>query len=437
MLRINHITASLGLLILLILLGTAQAQDGDHDERLAEAREALNAARYEQAAELFEQARGLTESHRELARARYWEAFSRSKMRGTRELKHALALLKADEMRSAEREIRAESEALAARIQGELAQRGEVEALREIHEQAEAEDIRTETRLAALQALLEMQNERAIPVLEKILQDTSAKNRELRRHAVMLACHRRDPRLMQSLLMMLETEEDPEFQAEIVMCLSMDPSPEIMTRLMALYRQHPDPPLAEAIIVSLSRMAGDLEPGQVEPFLTEIARDRRSDPEIRQYAIISLGRLGGAKTQVNLLKELATSDEETEILEAAVMGLAQLDTPEARDALLSMVRQPGLDEDLRAHALFALGRDGGMRVEDLVAIHKASESKEMRLQVCHLLSMNDDQGAALEAMLEMARQEEDPRIQQEMVFWLGRFDDERAAEFLLEILEQE
>ncbi len=47
------------------------------------------------------------------------------------------------------------------------------------------------------------------------------------------------------------------------------------------------------------------------------------------------------------------------------------------------------------------------------------------------------ESALFDLLLELARAEKDPEIKQGMVFWMGNFDDPRAADFLLEILNEE
>ena len=48
-------------------------------------------------------------------------------------------------------------------------------------------------------------------------------------------------------------------------------------------------------------------------------------------------------------------------------------------------------------------------------------SRDMKLQVCHAVT----------------RIEDDPDIKQEAVFWVSRFGRDRAAEFLLEVINEE
>jgi hypothetical protein len=61
----------------------------------------------------------------------------------------------------------------------------------------------------------------------------------------------------------------------------------------------------------------------------------------------------------------------------------------------------------------------------------------MKLQICHVITRMDDEEAALDALIEIIRMEDDPEIKQEAVFWVSRFDSDRAAEFLLEVINEE
>ena len=90
----------------------------------------------------------------EAGNALYWEAFSRFRLNKTSELKIAARLLALQQKQYQAAAMAVEGEALAARIYGELAERGEAMAAKEITEWASEEDLRQETRLAALQSLM-------------------------------------------------------------------------------------------------------------------------------------------------------------------------------------------------------------------------------------------------------------------------------------------
>ncbi len=437
----NHIAGVmvLWLLLLAALLqcGQSLAADPQEDKLVAEAREALNRAEYAEAAHLFARARELDTEKQNLNTLLYWEAFSRFRLKHTAELKQAAELLAQQEAEYTQRETAVESEALAARINAELAQRGEVAAAKRVHEQASDEEIRLETRLTALQALLHMNPERALPMLEKIIRDDSKKNQELRRHAVMLACTHDSPQFQELLLHLLDTETDPEFLAEVTMCLAMNPSPEVLDKLMELFQRHKNPQVAEAILYSAVSIDDPEIGDKVFQFLATIAQDKSEDSGIREQALFALGQVGREEEVLEILVSICGQDQERNIMESALIAISNLDVAAADETLRFLIQYPGMDEEFRAHALFAVSKHGRASVEFLQEVFMTAKSGNLKLQVCYILSRHDDQEAALDTILEFARSEKDPEIRQEMVFWLSQFNDDRAADYLVEVLNEE
>jgi HEAT repeat protein len=50
--------------------------------------------------------------------------------------------------------------------------------------------------------------------------------------------------------------------------------------------------------------------------------------------------------------------------------------------------------------------------------------------------MVEDQDAALEMLIDITRTETDPEIKRDAVFWIGQFDSERAANYLLDVINE-
>ena len=80
---------------------------------------------------------------------------------------------------------------------------------------------------------------------------------------------------------------------------------------------------------------------------------------------------------------------------------------------------------------------GDLSLDYLLNIYEAAESQELKQQVCHVISTQENSDASLDAMISIARQETDPEIRQHVVFWIGQYDNDKAAEFLLEIIKHE
>jgi len=415
----------------LVAVPAIAADDPSADAKIQEARAALNAEKYRQAALLYAEARAAARSRELAAHALYWEAFARYRLDKTQELKVALELLQlqAREYGDVTAEAQAEAEALAARISGELAARGEPEAAREIYEMAEAERQREDTRVAALHALMQMDPDKAVPILAKIIRGETAASRELRHNAVFILC-RVDERGAEIVRSALPETDEPEVLEAMVMCLAESGNEADLDALVELLRRTEDPQLAQAILIAL----GHAQDERSFDILADIARDPARDPEMRAHALVGLSQIEDERTIDIALEIIGESAADEQVLEMALMILANSENPRAASALLTLAENPDADEDMRAMALYQAGMQGAVEVGRLQEIYRNSESRDLKVQICHVLAQLETE-EAFEAMLEIVRNEEDPEVRQNAVFWLGQFDDPRAAEVLLEIIE--
>ena len=420
------------LVMALSLAGLAFGSDTEAEQQKEEARQALIEEEYEKAARLYSKTREMAVKEELINSSLYWEAFSRYRLKKTNELEKAYELLS----RVEEDYVTQETEALRARVLAELAERGEVNASRLIHEKARAKDIQLETKVTALQSLLRMDSERAQPMLEEIIRDDSPSNRELRSHAVMIVCHEENTKLNALLLEIIQTETDPEFLTEVIMCLASHPSSEVIGVLLDLYHQNKNPEVREGVMFSLSMHSADEGDERVISFLSSIAKDQSEDLENRENSLMALSQVGNDEKSLNIYLEILQNKNDTALYETALYALARLESPASEKALLSLITGNSLDEELKSQALFAASHHDGLPLSVLKGVFDAAQSEDLKLQVCHMLSRHQDKEGAVVLMLELARTEINPEVKQGMVYWLGNFDDPRVLDYLVEVLNE-
>lgn len=101
----------------------------------------------------------------------YYQAFALFREAGNSNLRRAIELLRAQAPDHSDASTRADGDALMVRIEAQLARQGDARAARVITEQASGPcDEDQEVRMAALSALLNMNADRAVPILEEVLQ---------------------------------------------------------------------------------------------------------------------------------------------------------------------------------------------------------------------------------------------------------------------------
>ena len=423
-------TVALLVALLLAVIAGAAPADQPTDAKLEAARKALNAERYKEAAALYAEAYELAGEQAVAGDALYWEAFSRYRMQQTLELKQALKLLQVQQSRYAQAATAAEGEALAARIAGELAARGEAQAAQDIYNLSAADQQREETRVAALHALMQMNPDKARPMLAKIVRGETEASPELRQNAVFILC-RDDEQGLEIVLEALPATTDRRVLEAMVMCLAQDESERSLDALTELMRTTDDAEVQQAILMSIGHR-GDARSFDL---LADLVRDRSRDTELRTHAMFGLMQSDDERVVDIALELMGGPGEPAEVLEMALMILARSDSPRATDALLDLADDPGVDPEVRAMALFSAGTHGKVDVTRLRTIYQTTDSRDLKLQVCHVLSQMNDEPGALDLLLDIARTEPDPEIRENVIFWIGQFDDQRAADALVEIIE--
>ena len=158
---------------------------------------------------------------------------------------------------------------------------------------------------------------------------------------------------------------------------------------------------------------------------------------MRQQALYGITHTGRDDQVVDLAMEILKTDKDRDMLHAALFALARSDSKVPDQVFMDLINNPEADEELRTQALFFAAERGDLDMKFLRQVYAKAESRDMKLQVCHAITRMDDDDAALDALIEIIRMEDDPDIKQEAVFWVSRFDSERAAEFLLEVINEE
>jgi HEAT repeat protein len=250
---------------------------------------------------------------------------------------------------------------------------------------------------------------------------------------VFILCRMEDQRSEDLLISMMDQTEDPAMLSELVMCLSMKGGDRALDAIVKLYKRTDDPEVDEAAMFAIGRHGGE----RAFNMLADIVRDPNSNSDLRQQALHGISQTGRDEDIIAISMEILKTDKNPEMLEAALFTLARADGDVPDQVFMDLINNPQADEDLRTQALFFAAERGQLDIGFLKQIYAKAESRDMKQQVCHAITRMDDEEAALDALIEIIRMEDDPKIKQEAVFWVSRFDSERAAEFLVEVINEE
>ena len=390
------------------------------------AREALNRNQYRRAADTFAELGRRYPRSGYAADALYWEAFALYRIGGESELRTALGRLETQKSRFPKAGTSGDAATLTTRIQGELARRGDAEAAATVTATASAGssaggsagsrtatttratgrstggraggrdacDEDDDVKLAALNAVLQMDSERAMPLLTRVLARRDSGSVCLRRKAVFLVAQKADA-----------GGEDVLIQAA---------------------RNDPDVELQEKAVFALSQQSGT----QARSALRAIAERKDMPRGIREKAIFWLGQSesGGGE----YLRGLYARLDDDELKDKVIFGVAQSGSAEDRRWLLEVAKDPKGNVELRKKAVFWLGQAGGSGSE-LASLYGSLTEQELKEQVIFALSQLDGP-AAVDQLMEIARKDKDPEMRKKAIFWLGQSDDPRASQFIESLL---
>ncbi len=433
----------LALLITLLLPLTALpvlADEAYEDEAAAlyrTGRQALNESDFDDARRLFHAVSADYPESEVAGDAVYWEAFSRYRLGGKRNLERALTLLdRQREQYPDARTARRDAQSLSARVENALAELGSEEAARRSYERArdleQATDPETDSdldlKMAALQALMNMRTDRAMPILRKVLLDRSPETAELRAQAVFILSQQDTEEAAPLLLDAVRNDPDEEVRGQAVFWLSQLGGEESLDAIEEIMATSDDPVILEKAVFALSQIGGE----RAYKALKDLALDPAQPEELRANAIFWLGQTGEGAS-VTFLDELYRSVDSDELKDKVIFAISQLNTDDGGKWLVDLALNERESIDLRKNALFWAGQGNQLEIGHLIDFYWGVEDTEMRGQVIFVLSQRDDD-KAIETLVDIAKRETDTELRTNAVFWLGQSDNPRAVDYLEELL---
>jgi len=402
------------------------------------ARRLLNSAQWMQAVDNFREYREADTGARYAAESLYWEAYALSRMESTRYWRQALAALDMQMKQYPAASTTADTKALLAKVHGELANRGDSQSAEWVYresewaaqEQAEQDEGPDETKLVALNALMQMDSEKAIPILRKLIENKD-NDSELRAHALFVLMQQEGDDVTDFMLDVARNDPDPEVREQAVFWLTQNDSPETVSVLGAILSNPADSELHEHALHALGMMS---DPA-ASSILHEFAQSESADPDLRAQAIFSMSQNASA-VDADFLRSLFSSTQDAETREAILFALSQVsDEGSSAQWLMEIAMDTSEGTEMRTQALFMASQAGSVSSADLIGVYDRAQDTELKQQTLFILSQQED-SAAFDKLLDVARNESDSELRQNAVFWIGQSGDPRAEQILLDILDE-
>ena len=436
----------------------AWAQQDPADQLYRDARAALNRQRFGDAADLFGQIYSKYPRSTYAGDAYYWQAFALSKRSGDEALRKALDVLELQGEKAPGASTRRDAKTLAIRIRGQLAQSGNADAAATIaataataatapvvasaspsatttiastrrgrgHDSCEGED---DIQAAALNALQQMDADRALPILKRVLARRDAGSECLRRKAVFIVSQQEGRETEQILLDAARNDPDQEVREQAVWWLSQVDSPSAVSALDSILRSSRDPALQEKAIFALSQQ----DAPKARQALRDFALRAGVSDELREKAIFWIGQ-GDDPDRLDFLRTLYGQLKSEALRDKILFSISQIDGKASGQWLLSVAADVNENIELRKKALFWVGQSD-YPLSELSTLYDRMPSREMKEQLIFVYSQRDEP-EALDKLIEIAKRDPNPELRKRALFWLGQSEESRAIQALQDIIEQ-
>jgi len=415
----------------------AKADPADSLYKLA--REAMSRGDYKRAAEIFHRIPERYPQSAYASQAMYYEAYSLYRSGGDDELSSARDRL--NELKQRDAKLwKNDGAVLLTRVCGELAKRGDEDCASYIEGTAQKdptvkkgtstscpdEDDENDDRIAALNALLQMDGDRALPILKKVLERRDACSAGLRRKAVFLVSQKRTAETASILMNVARTDPDQEVREQAVFWLSQVPG---STGLLEdILKSNTDENIKEKALFSLSQQN---EP-RAQQALREFALRESEDPDLREKAIFWLGQRRSSDN-TEFLRTLYSRLTNQDLKEKVLFSLSQQRGAGNEQWLMNIAVNQKEDIELRKKALFWAGQSG-VAIAEFAQLYDRMGDTELKEQIIFVLSQRQSDKAAIDKMFDIARNEKDPELRKKAIFWLGQSRDPRVQQFLMDLI---
>ncbi len=284
-------------------------------------------------------------------------------------------------------------------------------------------------KVAALNALQQMDEAKARPILRRVLARRDSGSACLRRKAVFLVAQQDEPGTEDILLESVRTDPDPEVRRQAVFWLSQVGTDRAVSALDSLLRFSKDPEIQDKAVFALSQHESPRAQQAIRAYA-----ERADVPErVREKAIFWIGQHETADNAA-FLRSLYGRLKSEDLKKKVLFSLSQMGGEENGRWLLGIARDTSQGIEMRKQALFWAGQ-GGVSIGELVKLYGTVGDRAMREQLVFVYSQRDEP-QALDQLIEIAKRDPNPELRKRALFWLGQSDDSRAVQAIQDVLDQ-
>ncbi len=452
------------------------------DSLYRSARSALTRNNFKSAADLFARIRSQYPKSTYMPDALYWGAYALWRQGGDARLREAAMLLERVERDHPKAGVAAEAARLATQIQGRLARDGDAAAAERVTALAAAEVTPLppgtpapaaapappgvtvsgrpgarvvaprpprpprlgrvgsdqvpdgcsqedyDDKVTALQALLQMNSDQALPILKKVLAKRDECSAPLRRRAVFLVSQQRSPESADILLDAVKNDPDPEVRRQGVYFLGQVDDARAITILGEILKVSTDLETQKRSIFALSQHKS----AEAVTIIKQYAERADAPDDLRKQAIYAIGEQPSPENAA-YLRALYGKITDEEIKKYVLYAVTQMRGQGNSKWLLDIAANTNESLEMRKNALYQAGQLKEADFAAFAGLYDKMPDREMKKQLIYVYSQRKE-AAAVDRLMEIARTEKDSELRRSALFWLANSGDPRAVKVYEEIL---
>ena len=372
-------------------------------ERYDQAREALDEDHYEKAAQKFAELAQMNGPQTDAAL--YWKAYAENRLG-----KKAAALATIADLKAKYAQSRWKKDAEALEI--EVRQSSGAAPHPGAHPENQSDE---DLKMLAIQGLMNSDPERAMPLLEKVVNGSGSPKEKAK--ALFVMAQSGSPQAREIIARIARGQSNPDLQRKAVEYLGIFGGAESRKTLAELYASTGDASVKRAILRSYM-MGGDHE------HLFAAAKSEK-DESLRREAIRQLGLVHGVGELEQLYQAEGSTDLRREILQAFFLA--------GESGKLVQAAQGEKDPELRRTAIRNLGLMGGGNASSaLQEIYAKEADRSLKEEVLNAYFL---QGNA-KALVAIAKNEKDPGLRKRAVEKLSLMGSKEGNDYLMELLQK-
>ena len=411
-------------------------QAGPADSLYRLGREAINREDFRRAARLFAEISARYPRSQYAADAPYWRAFALYRIGREDDLREALRALETQRTRFPRAATSADARQLAVRIRGALARQGDVESAEEVSRVATQnrpcrDDNDSEIRAAAMNALLQMDAEGALPIIRQVLAKRDECSVPLREKAVFLLSQKRSAETETMLIDVVRNDPASSVREQAVFWMGQVKTDRAGAMLEEIVTSSPDMDLRKKAIHALHEHGS----ARATAVLRRLAESEATPEEVREQAIFWLGQRRSqenAEFLRSLFGRIGSNERNDDIRKKVLFSLSQMRGVGNDRWLLGVATDNTNSADIRGHALWTAGQ-AGIPGADLVAMYDRLTDSEVKEKLIWVLSESRDR-VATDKLVEIAQRDGDIEMRKKALFWLGQKNDPRVRQIITDIL---